>query len=243
MGRVDGALAQPDPVETLAQWLRSLRRRSGRSWSQMARTAQEMGLTVSRSTLDRAAKGETLPKWATVRAFTRICGGDEREAKRLWTRADRYAAAAPGLPGLPGPVRPQFVSEPWQLFQAMTHLRREHGNPTLRELEERACVDAGTKVSLLPRSTLGPALRGTRFPRKEVLLSFVRHCGNVPEGRLRDWADAWERADAFRRGGRASGRSSWRGCGTRWPGCGMNWRAPGSTGACPERFGGGGVAG
>ncbi|GAA0412329.1 helix-turn-helix transcriptional regulator [Streptomyces luteireticuli] len=199
MGRVNSALDQPDPVATLAQWLRSLRRRSGKSWSQVARTAEELGLPVSRSTLDRAAKGEVLPKWGTVRAFARACGGDEREAKRLWTRADRSVAAGPGA-RVQGVLPPQFVSEPWELFQAMAHLRREHGNPTLRELEERAYVDAGHKVSLLPRSTLGPALRGTRFPRKDLLLSFVRHCGGVPERGLRDWADAWERADAFRRG-------------------------------------------
>ncbi|WP_335936429.1 hypothetical protein [Streptomyces sp. PTD5-9] len=81
----------------------------------------------------------------------------------------------------------------------MEHLRRENGNPTLRELEERAYVDAGTRVSLLPRSTVGAVLRG-RMPAKDLLLNFVRHCGNATGKQLQGWADAWERADACRRG-------------------------------------------
>lgn len=199
MGRTYGALARPNPVDALAQWLESLRQRSGKSWDQMARTAVENGVMVSRSTLHRAAQGATLPKWRTVQAFTRVCGGDEREAKRLWSRADRCnAASARGELRIAVP-RPQFITEPWQLIHAMKDMYRENGNPTLRELEKRAYIDAKNKVSLLPRSTVGAVLRG-RMPSKELLLNFVRYCGDVPESRIQEWEDAWDRVDAYNRG-------------------------------------------
>ncbi|WP_191971849.1 helix-turn-helix domain-containing protein [Streptomyces luteolifulvus] len=173
----------------LAQWLESLRRRSGLSWSQMARTAHIGGLMVSQSTLFRAAQGERLPKWKTVQAFVRVCGGDAREARRLWSNADRHEAARGGQVPRSVVLSPQFITEPWQLVQAMNHMRRESGNPTLRELEERAVVRG---VSFLPKSTVGAVLRG-RLPAKALLLNFVRYCGNVPDEQLQHWADAWER--------------------------------------------------
>ncbi|MFJ9034781.1 helix-turn-helix domain-containing protein [Streptomyces sp. NPDC102274] len=199
MGRASSALAQHNPVETLARWLESLRRRSGMSWGQVAQTAVERGLSVTRSTLYRAAQGETLPKWKTVLAFTRVCGGDEREARRLWTSADRHEAArvvgAPRVVVLP----PLFITEPWQLVHAMKDMCRANGSPTLRELEEMAYVDVENKVSLLPKSTVGAVLQG-RMPARDLLLNFVRYCGNVPENRLEEWKDAWERVNAFSKG-------------------------------------------
>jgi hypothetical protein len=196
MGRTTGALARHTSVETLAWWLGSLRRRSGMSWDQMARIAVGSGLPVTRSTLYRAARGETLPKWRTVQAFTRVCGGDEREAKRLWTAAARHEAADGGAAPRVAAPPPRFITEPWQLVHAMREMCREHGNPTLRELEERAYIDVGNRVSLLPKSTLGAVLRG-RMPARDLLLNFVRYCGNVPESRLGDWADAWDRVHAL----------------------------------------------
>ncbi|WP_318204705.1 hypothetical protein [Streptomyces sp. SCL15-4] len=196
MGRTSGALVRHTPVETLAQWLESLRRRSGTSWDQMARIAVASGLPATRSTLYRAARGEALPKWRTVQAFTRVCGGDEREAKRLWTAAARHEAADGGAaPRVTAPP-PRFITEPWQLVHAMREMCRENGHPTLRELEERAYIDIANKVSLLPKSTLGAVLRG-RMPARDLLLNFVRYCGNVPESRLGDWADAWDRVHAL----------------------------------------------
>lgn len=196
MGRTQSALAQRNPTKTLAQWLESLRQRSGLSWGQTAQTAAAMGLLVSQSTLFRAAQGEKLPKWKTVQAFTRVCGGDEREAKRLWSNAGRYEAAqisaAPRIVALP----PQFITEPWQLIHAMNHMRREHGSPTLRELEEKAMV---ARVTFLPRSTVSAVLRG-RMPTKDLLRHFVRYCGNVPKYQVKDWEDAWERVNAHRKG-------------------------------------------
>ncbi|UED84508.1 hypothetical protein [Streptomyces profundus] len=201
MGRAESALAQHHPVTALAQWLESLRQRSGMSWSQLALTVEKLttgrdegaGSPISRSTLFRAARGVGPPRWETVRAFTRACGGDEREAKRRWAAADRHRAAraapepAVGVPG------PRFLTEPWQLVRAMVLTRREHGNPTLRELEDRARVHG---VSLLPHSTLGAVLRG-RMPGKTLLLAFFRYCGGASDSQLAEWADAWDRVRAL----------------------------------------------
>lgn len=128
-----------------------------------------------------------------------MCGGDEREAKRLWTRTDRHKAVSAGEAPRIVVLRPQFITEPWQLVHAMKDMRRQNGNPTLRELEERAHIDVKNKVSLLPKSTVGAVLQG-RMPAKGLLLNFVRFCGNVPENRLQEWEDAWERAHAYRKG-------------------------------------------
>lgn len=196
MGHTHSALAAHNPVETLAQWLEALRRRSGLSWSQMAQTAHVRGLTVSQSTLFRAAQGERLPKWKTVQAFAFVCGGDTREARRLWSSADRHEAARGGQMPRSVVLSPQFITEPWQLVHAMNHLRRENGNPTLRELEERAVVRG---VSFLPKSTVGAVLRG-RLPAKALLLNFVHYCGNVQDEQLQHWADAWERANTHHKG-------------------------------------------
>ncbi|MBM9506544.1 hypothetical protein [Actinacidiphila acididurans] len=195
MGRTNSALAQHNPTTTLAQWLESLRRRSGLSWSQMARIAAATDLPATRTTLFRAAQGEKFPKWKTVQVFTRVCGGDEREAKRLWHNAARDEATRTDGAARGAALPPQFITEPWQLVHAMHHMRRENGNPTLRELEERATVRG---VSFLPKSTVAAVLRG-RMPAKTLLRHFVRCCGNVPEHRLKDWEDAWDRVNAFRK--------------------------------------------
>ncbi|MFF9559073.1 helix-turn-helix domain-containing protein [Streptomyces albus] len=197
MGRPSSALARSNPTKTLAQWLESLRQRSGLSWSQVAQAAAETDLVVSRSTLFRSVQGETVPKWKTVQVFARVCGGDEREAKRLWYGAACRAVTRTGVVRRTAVLSPQFITEPWQLIHAMNRMRRENGEPTLRELEEKATVRG---VSFLPRSTVSAVLRG-RMPAKPLLRHFVRCCGNVPEHRLKDWEDAWDRADAHRRGG------------------------------------------
>lgn len=197
MGRTDSALAQHSPTMTLAQWLESLRRRSGLSWSQMARIAAGTDLPATRTTLFRAAQGEKFPKWKTVQVFTRVCGGDEREAKRLWNNAARDEATRAGGAPRGAALPPQYITEPWQLVHAMHHMRRQNGNPTLRELEERATVRG---VSFLPKSTVAAVLRG-RMPAKTLLRHFVRCCGNVPDHRLKDWEDAWERVNAIRKAG------------------------------------------
>lgn len=127
----------------------------------------------------------------------RVCGGDERQAERLWKKAET-ATAAPGSPAAKRcPVlAPEFIGEPIELLGAMRAMRFSHGDRSLRGLDQAA------GLGLLPRSTLGAVLSGKRMPSKNLLMVFVRVCGGVEPGtpEAMAWGQAWNRADAHRRG-------------------------------------------
>lgn len=69
------------------------------------------------------------------------------------------------------------------------HLRADR--PSLRTLE------AMTRHENTPltKTVVSEMLKGTRFPRKAVMISFLRACG-VPEDKMAPWHRAWERAAA-----------------------------------------------
>ncbi|NBM15344.1 helix-turn-helix transcriptional regulator [Streptomyces sp. GC420] len=198
MGCETSALATPAPLTELAQWLRSLRRRSGLSYRQMARQATtDPHSPVPHLRFHHADRGTRLPAWNVVQTYVRVCGGDEQYAARLWKKAEA-ATAPPGSaaarrhPALP----PQYIREPIELLDAMREMRFTHGNKSLRALSEEA------GVGVMPRSTLSAVLSGRRMPSKNLLMAFVEVCGGVRPGsaRARLWEQAWERADAHRRG-------------------------------------------
>ncbi|MFI6742689.1 hypothetical protein ACIBI9_58170 [Nonomuraea sp. NPDC050451] len=60
---------------------------------------------------------------------------------------------------------------------------------SLRELQTRADRVGGTR---LPRSTCADMLAGRRFPKKAVMVAFLRGC-RVPDHQLPEWERAWER--------------------------------------------------
>ncbi|GGT21973.1 hypothetical protein ACFFV7_48425 [Nonomuraea spiralis] len=60
---------------------------------------------------------------------------------------------------------------------------------SLRELQARADRAGGPR---LPRATCADMLAGRRFPKKAVMVTFLRACG-VPEHRVPEWERAWER--------------------------------------------------
>ncbi|MBB5781918.1 hypothetical protein [Nonomuraea jabiensis] len=60
---------------------------------------------------------------------------------------------------------------------------------SLRELQKRADRAGGTR---LPRSTCADMLAGRRFPKKAVMVAFLRGC-RVPDHQLPAWERAWER--------------------------------------------------
>lgn len=60
---------------------------------------------------------------------------------------------------------------------------------SLRELELRADKAGGTRLA---RATCSDMLAGRRFPKKAVMVAFLRAC-QVPEEQLPDWVRAWER--------------------------------------------------
>ncbi|MFI0367442.1 hypothetical protein ACH35V_06155 [Actinomadura sp. 1N219] len=60
---------------------------------------------------------------------------------------------------------------------------------SLRELELRSNKAGGTRLA---RATCSDMLAGRRFPKKAVMVAFLRAC-QVPDEQLADWARAWER--------------------------------------------------
>ncbi|GAA5051094.1 hypothetical protein GCM10023259_029140 [Thermocatellispora tengchongensis] len=60
---------------------------------------------------------------------------------------------------------------------------------SLRELQARADRAGGPR---LPRATCADMLAGRRFPKKAVMVAFLRAC-RVPEQQLPAWERAWER--------------------------------------------------
>ncbi|MFE0458529.1 helix-turn-helix domain-containing protein [Kitasatospora sp. NPDC058965] len=199
MGRENSALAEQN-TRVLAQWLRSLRERSGLTYSQLAHKTSQAGMPVSTSTLWRADGGRSTPTWAVAEAYTRACGGSVREAERLWIRArsspQGRKAVATAMSARPVKAL-RYITERAELLHAMSRLRLRAGNPSLRELEQRAFRNG---VSHLPHSTLHGVLCGRRDCSRPVLVEFVRACGVGP-ARERDWIAAWERVDTYDRGG------------------------------------------
>ncbi|MFF1410550.1 helix-turn-helix domain-containing protein [Streptomyces sp. NPDC058289] len=203
MGRVNSALAEH--TRGLSQWLLSLRQASGLTISQVAERTEQVGLPTSRSTLYRAelapAPGQrpSVPAWRVVEAYTKACGGSITEARRLWTKA--ASLKAPGKAGVQRrpAMAPQYISEPAELLHAMRELRLQAGKPSLRELEDRSRATP-TAVTMLPRSTLGAVLNGTRYCRRDLLAYFVRACGVTKESEVMRWLEAWDRIEASRNG-------------------------------------------
>ncbi|MFC4013284.1 hypothetical protein ACFOY2_39075 [Nonomuraea purpurea] len=65
---------------------------------------------------------------------------------------------------------------------------------SLRELETRADRAGGAR---LPRATCADMLAGRRFPKKALMMAFLRAC-RVPADQLPAWEGAWERARVAR---------------------------------------------
>ncbi|WP_433518098.1 hypothetical protein ACQP2T_22680 [Nonomuraea sp. CA-143628] len=65
---------------------------------------------------------------------------------------------------------------------------------SLRELQLRADKAGGTR---LPRATCADMLAGRRFPKKALMVAFLRAC-RVPEHQLPEWERAWERVRVAR---------------------------------------------
>jgi transcriptional regulator with XRE-family HTH domain len=77
----------------------------------------------------------------------------------------------------------------WEEFSALlrtVHLRAD--KPSLRTLEARSRHSA----TPLSKTVVSEMLRGTRVPRKVVVLAFLQACG-IQDERLEPWLRAWER--------------------------------------------------
>lgn len=193
MGRIISALPGTDSARELAQWLESLRQQADLSYEQVA----QQGM-FSTATIWRATRGTSVPRWQVTEAFVTACGGDLRQARRLWNAAEELRTSrrsgAANVSTTPT-LQPWFIRTPAELLQAMISMRLQAGNPSLGTLERRATVGG---VTLLPHSSLSAVLRGERMPSRGFLVHFVQACGVASEP-IEVWVDAWNRAEEYRR--------------------------------------------
>ena len=81
-------------------------------------------------------------------------------------------------------------------FLQIVHVRADH--PSLRELEARTRRGPDP----LSKTVVSEMLKGQRFPRKAVMLSFLRACG-VRGDDMDRWSRAWERVADLTQGSRS----------------------------------------
>lgn len=174
----------------LALWLREQKTRVGLSYRELGRRVY-----THPGVLARAASGNVMPTWNTVEAYVHGCGADLTRAHRLWRRA-RAEQHEPDK-WVPAPrLRPEYLKDFRGLQLGMIALRRECGQPTLRELEKIAAAQGNR----LPRSTLGAVLRGRAIPSESLMLAFVEACATQRRRyvRVELWMAAWKRAERDR---------------------------------------------
>jgi len=80
-------------------------------------------------------------------------------------------------------------------FLRIVHLRAD--KPSFRSLEARTRHDP----TPLSKTVVSEMLRGIRFPKKAVMVSYLRACG-VPDDHLAPWSRAWERIAELGQGSR-----------------------------------------
>ncbi|WP_406117638.1 helix-turn-helix domain-containing protein [Streptomyces sp. NBC_00989] len=185
MGRRENPIASCErELEKLALYLRDHRERAGLNYRELA-----VRSGCSASTLIRAVAGEQMPKLKTVRAYALACDADPDEAERLWKRA-RYRAAR----GCQEPVpHPRYVRNFAELHVALADLYQKDGARPYRELE-------AASAGVLAHATVGRFLRqeGGR-PTRQFVRAFAIACG--AKGLvLREWEQAWDRAEERRLG-------------------------------------------
>ncbi|MEH0416096.1 helix-turn-helix domain-containing protein [Streptomyces sp. B21-083] len=186
MGRRENPIAPCDrELEKLTRCLRGHRGQAGLNYKELAARSG-----CSASTLIRAASGEQVPKLKTVRAYAVACGADPGEAERLWKRA-RYRAVRGCGELVP---HSRYVRNFAELRAALVDLYQKDGARPYRELE-------AASEGILAHATVGRFLRqeGGR-PTREFVLAFAQTCGAKGMA-LREWEQAWERAEEHRPGG------------------------------------------
>ncbi|MDX2692164.1 helix-turn-helix domain-containing protein [Streptomyces ipomoeae] len=185
MGRRENPIAPCDrELEKLVRYLRDHREKAKLTYKELAARSKP-----SASTLIRAASGEQMPRLETVRAYAVACGADPGEAERLWKRA-RYRAVRSDEVDAP---HPRYVRDFAALHVALVDLYQKDGARPPRELEDAS-------EGVLAHATVERFLRqeGGR-PSREFVRAFASVCGAKGLA-LRDWEQAWDRAEERRLG-------------------------------------------
>jgi len=162
----------------LAHELRVLRHRA-------ALTLREVAAATSYSvgTCTAASRGKQLPTWDVTAAYTRACGGDEAQVRKLWEEAACSLGREITTETPTGdPPDPSTVSTAEQFLERMAELRAWARLP-LRALNQKA-----DGHNALPPSTVSETLKRGRLPDAAFVSAFVTACGISD-----DQAQAWMR--------------------------------------------------
>ncbi|MFE4873728.1 helix-turn-helix domain-containing protein [Streptomyces sp. NPDC056682] len=193
MGRPERPIpSATSAVGRLAEYLRGERARRGLTYSQLSERAH-----LSRSTLQRAASGATLPALEVVLAYDRACGGGKGQVRDLWQAA--YKEQRKQLLG-PSPTGPllHLVSNLRDLSSALIELHYQNGAPPVRVMERRAEENV-SRHGPLSRSAAHRILRRRSVPRTQRQLhAFLTAC-QVTEQERPKWVRAWVSAQRSHR--------------------------------------------
>ncbi|MFE1781251.1 hypothetical protein ACFW9F_01320 [Streptomyces sp. NPDC059506] len=191
--------------QRLVSHLIDLKKRSGRSFAQLAANSRIVGGAdgigaVSATTLKRAVDLKRVPGERVVTAYVRACGvGGDQEALQLW-RAAR--AEDRGLLGLLRAPEVDSIRTRADLAAALAAAYERAGAPILRVLQERAATAEASGPVLLPRTSAWRiARRGGRPATWKQCEAYLRGCG-IPARHMTRWKEAWERTATGRTAGR-----------------------------------------
>lgn len=204
MGRRENPIAPCDKaLQALSQWLRSRREDAGMNYTQLARRTERVrwpalpeGVSAKSSadTLLRAASGaHGVPRRKAVLAYAAACDANLAEADRLW-KAARCRQIQEAEPLKEKPKHITYVRDFADLHLAMVDLYRKDGARSCQELEDLS----GGRLS---HSTVWRVLNEqTGRPTRAFVTHFALVCG-LRGVALRDWEQAWDRAEDRRTGG------------------------------------------
>lgn len=173
-----------DSVGRLACELREGRSRRGL-------TRWELAAEINRSvtTIQRAEAGEVRPTLMVARDMAAACDTDLNEIENLWKKA--------GLPGrghrLTDAPRLKLVRTSADLAAALRRVWEENGEPSSRQMEERA-EDRAKDYGTLSRMSAW-RIRERKQPVTSVhqMHAYLIAC-QEPESSFVAWASAWHRA-------------------------------------------------
>ncbi|WP_237276636.1 helix-turn-helix domain-containing protein [Streptomyces caniscabiei] len=150
--------------------------------------AEEIGRSVA--TVQRAEAGRTRPPWPVVKEIAKACRLDTVILEGLWKEAALRTTAPAEAPHL------KLVRTPADLAAALRREWQDNGEPSLRQMEERAEARARDFTPLSRMSAW--RIRERKQPTASIsqLHAYLVAC-EVPEALFSSWAEAWHRVRRY----------------------------------------------
>ncbi|MFF1932017.1 helix-turn-helix domain-containing protein [Streptomyces sp. NPDC058228] len=178
------------PIEGPDKGIGKLARELRRGRSRRGLTRRELAAEIGRSvtTVQRAEAGQVRPPWPVAQDIAAACGMDVDETQILWKKASRpghgnYLTDAPHL---------HLARTLADLAAALRRIWEENGEPTLRQMEERA---EGRSKDFAPLSRMTAwriRERKQKISSVQQLHAYLIAC-EVPEDSFASWTNAWRR--------------------------------------------------